>query len=153
MSRSWRATRLIAAADLFGGRLEKYGVREKVIEPFHPWETVDGQEPLLPKPPDGDPRPKIPGTTERNRFPTDGTNVMSVIISERGSVFDITRYGDTDCNGILRAIDQEFEAGLVDEDDPWNAYRPRPWDDSGTKGPADNDDESDVDLDDDENDA
>jgi len=74
MSRSWRTTQLIAAADTFGGRLEKYGVREKLIEAFNPWELIDGQEPIMEKPPNGDAWPKIPGTTERNRFLTDGND-------------------------------------------------------------------------------
>ena len=118
MSRSWRPTRSIAAADLFGGRLE-----EKIIEAQEVWESLRNMIPTMSKKPSAK-FLKIFGTTERNRFLTDGKNVLSVLITERGSVFDITRSGDNDPNEILWAIDQEFEAGLIDEDDPdyWQGY-------------------------------
>lgn len=48
------------------------------------------------KPPNGDALPKIPGTTERNRFLTDGRNVILVMIFERSFLFEITRFGDND---------------------------------------------------------
>lgn len=147
MSRSWRTTRLIAAADLFGGRLEKHGVRETIVEAedVHEWTAKIGA--TLPKGAGG----TIPGTTERSRCLTDGTNIMWVDVSKSGYVSEITRYGDNDCNGILGAIDDEFEAGLIDEDhsDYWGAFEGEvaviPWedfdDDRDDHGEDDDDDE------------
>jgi hypothetical protein len=111
---------LITAADLFGGRLEKYGVREKIIkeQDVHEWAAEQGL--TLPPGAGG----TMPGTTETSRCLTDGTNYMWVEISKRGFVADITRYGDNDPNDILWAIDQEFEAALIDEEHPdyWKGY-------------------------------
>jgi hypothetical protein len=127
----------------FGGRLEKYGVREKMIKPFHLWESIEGQEPIMDKPLNGDALPNIPGTTERNRFLTDGRNVILVMISERSFLFEITRYGDNDPNEILWAIDREFEAGLIDEDHPdyWQGYEWREGRDNPDREPSDDNDE------------
>jgi hypothetical protein len=87
MSTDFRLRRLIPAADLFGGRLEKHGVREKIFN----------------------------GTTEHSRWLTDGTNCIWVDISERGFVAMLTRYGDNDPNAILGAVDKEFDADIIGE--------------------------------------
>src|SRR6516225_3175028 len=44
MSTDFRPRRLITAADLFGGRLEKHGVREIIVEPknVHEWAAEQG---------------------------------------------------------------------------------------------------------------
>src|SRR6516162_2989846 len=121
MSRSWRPTRLITAADLFGGRLEKHGVRERVVkQTYGEWAAAMGV--TLPR--GTNPDAQMEGTTERSRCLTDGTNCMWIEISKRGFVADITRYGDNDANDILKAIDEEFEAGLIDEEHPdyWDGY-------------------------------
>ena len=96
MSRDFRPTRLITAANLFGGRLERRGVRE--VQPERP-ETGF-------------------------RWLSDGENCMCVEISERGFVASITRYGENDPNNILHAIAQEFETDIIDEEHPeyWEGY-------------------------------
>lgn len=124
MSRSWRTTQLIAAADFVWWQTsEVRRAREND-------EAVSSN---------GDALPKIPGTTERNRFLTDGRNVISVMISQRGFLFEVTSYGDNDPNDILWAIDRDSEAGLVDEDHPdyWQAYEWREVRDSPDREPSD----------------
>ena len=120
MSTDFRLRRLIPAADLFGGRLEKHGVREKIVEEqdVHEWAAASGFK--LPPGAGG----KIPGTTEHCRCLTDGTNCIWVDISERGFVAMLTRYGDNDPNEILGAIDKEFDADIIDEEHPefWKDY-------------------------------
>jgi hypothetical protein len=119
MSTDYRPTRLITAADLFGGRLEKHGVRETVVAAKDVHEmaaemglTISGAG------------GKMPGTTERSRCLTDGENCLWVEISKRGFVAMITRYGDNNPNNILNAIDEEFDANLIDEHHPdfWEGY-------------------------------
>lgn len=123
MSRSWRTTRRIAAADLFGGLLEKHGVREKVLEASQVWESLRKMSPTMTQEPSAK-FLEVFGTNNRTRYLTDGTNQVEVSITERGTMLDITHYGDNDPNDILRAIDEEFDAGLIDEDDPdhWQGF-------------------------------
>jgi hypothetical protein len=120
MSRDYIPTRLIRAADLFGGRLEKYRVREKIVEEqdVHDWAAKMGL--TLPAGAGG----KIPGTTATRRCLTDGSNYVWVEISKRGFVAMITRYGDNDCNSILHAMAREFDTEIIDEEHPefWEDY-------------------------------
>jgi hypothetical protein len=89
MATDYQTSELITAADLFGGRLEKHGVREIIVEP----------------------------KTERSRCLTDGTNYTWVKITERGFVDLITRYGSNDPQTILKAIAQEFDTDIYSEHD------------------------------------
>jgi hypothetical protein len=90
-------------------------VRESIVEPKDWREYYAGLGIELPEEAPGG---MMPGTTEHSRCLTDGKNFMWVEISNRGFVADITRYGGNDPNDILWAIDQEFEAGLIDEEHP-----------------------------------
>jgi hypothetical protein len=112
--------RLMTAADLFGGRLEKHGVRESIVEPknVHEWAAEMGFE--LSAGASG----KLPGTTEHRRCLTDGTNYMWVEISKRGFVASITRYGLNGAQTILEAIAQEFDTDIISEHDAefWENY-------------------------------
>jgi hypothetical protein len=152
MSTDFRPGRLIAAADLFGGRLEKHGVREKIFLPTE-WPAEQGfklpplarvrmrrtrdevkaqfETVLLPDMPEkfaqmvkmiDDPIPGIPFTTECFRCLTDGTNYIWVEISNRGFVASITRNGDAQT--ILEAIAQEFDTDIIGEHDAefWENY-------------------------------
>jgi hypothetical protein len=120
MSTDFLPRRLITAADLFGGRLEKHGVRERIVKPkdVHEWAAEMGVE-LAPGA-----SGKLPGTTEHSRCLSDGTNYVWVQISKRGFVALITRYGLNDAQTILDAIAQEFETDIISEHDAefWENY-------------------------------
>jgi hypothetical protein len=120
LSRDYRPTRPIPAAYLFGGRLEKYGVREKIVEgqDVHDWAAEMGV--TLPAGAGG----KLPGTTETSRCLTDGSNYAWVEISKRGFVAMVTFYGLNDCDGILRAMAREFDTEIIDEEHPefWEGH-------------------------------
>jgi hypothetical protein len=91
MSLSFRTVKEIQASDLFGSRLEKYGVREAVSK---------------------DP-------TETDRWLTDGQNYLCVHAGSDGPVLGFTAYGaGGDCRKISHAIMTEFNTGFVFENEP-----------------------------------
>jgi hypothetical protein len=120
MSTDYRPKRLITAANLFGGRLEKHGVREMIVKEQDVHEWAAGMGFKLPEGASG----KIPGTTDALRCLTDGTNYMWVEISKRGFVASISRFGDNNPNNILNAVAEEFDTDLVSDHDPefWEQY-------------------------------
>ena len=90
MSRGWRTTRRITAADLFGGMLETHGVREKVVEASQVWESLRKMSPTMTQEPSAE-FLEVFRTNNLTRYLTDGTNQVEVSLTERGTVFDITR--------------------------------------------------------------
>jgi hypothetical protein len=127
MATDFQPAQSITATDLFGGRLEKHGVREIIIEPMsvHELAARDGYK----LPPGGSGKMLIPGTTEHNRCLTDGTNYMWVKISSCGFfVSSITRYGGNDPQTILKAIAEEFDTDMYSEHDAefWEGYECEP---------------------------
>jgi hypothetical protein len=91
MSMQYRPLKQLRFSDLFDGRLEPFGVRDRLV----------------------------PGeTTELSRCLTDGRNYMWVYSDDCGFVTTIARYG---CNApakILRAISEEFDTDIVSEYEP-----------------------------------
>jgi hypothetical protein len=114
MSTDYVPGRAITAADLFSGRLEKHGVREIIVEPKSVRELAAKQGYELPP---GASEMLIPGTTERKRCLTDGTNYLSVKITQDGFVDIISRNGGNKANTILNAITQEFDTDIFSEHD------------------------------------
>jgi hypothetical protein len=133
MSRDFRPTRLIPAANLFGGRLAKYGVREHISDPKNAekeareWLEREGieltAEAVAEWTRSFEAVAKISAELG-SRCLTDGTNYLWVYISKRGFVEMITRYGDNGCNGILGAVATEFDTEIIDEEHPqfWEDY-------------------------------
>ena len=152
MSTDFRTRRLITAADLFCGRLEKHGVREHIVkeQDFQEWiaqmdiELPEGRRGKLLRAaffgggldfeeqeewaaklglkPE-DPAWKVLGTTERKRCLTDGTNYLWVQISN-GFVASINCTISNEANNILNAIAEEFDTDIISEHDAefWTNY-------------------------------
>jgi hypothetical protein len=121
MSKDFRPSRLITAADLFGGRLKKHGVREIVVE----GQDMQGRAAEMGlNLPEGALGGKMPGTTEYRRCLTDGTNYMWVEISSRGFVASIYCTISNDPDEILNAVAKEFDTDIISEHDVefWEDY-------------------------------
>jgi hypothetical protein len=88
MSTSYRPLKEISAQDLFDGRLEELGIRERAAV----------------------------GSNERSRCLTDGRNYLWVYIDERGNISDLVRYAPNGAPGkIMNAIGQVFETYIASE--------------------------------------
>jgi hypothetical protein len=90
MSTSYAPLKDIRAAELFDGRLEKYGIKEYLTSE----------------------------ATKRHRCLTDGLDYLWVLIDEEGGVIDFTRYGLNDSSEILIAIADTFNTYLASEYEP-----------------------------------
>jgi hypothetical protein len=107
MSRTWRPTKLIVAAELFGGRLAKHGVYERLARADdYSWLTKYGAGKQAAR----KLAAELADPKWNMRWLTDGENCVSVEVSRRGVVVDFTRYGLNDATKILHAIEREFEA-------------------------------------------
>jgi hypothetical protein len=127
MSTDFQLKRPITATDLFGGRLDKHGVREHIAKRQDMPEWATELEPGFALPPEA-PGETQPGTMAQMRCLTDGTNYVWVEISKRGFVAMLTRYGDSDPNAILDAIEAEFDTAIISEHEMdyvefWDLYR------------------------------
>jgi hypothetical protein len=87
MSTDFGLSKKVSAGDLFGGRLEKFGVREHVT----------------------------PDTSERHRLLTDGRNYLHVYITDDGFVSSLTMYGANAPGKILSAIGEAFDTVIFSE--------------------------------------
>jgi hypothetical protein len=103
MSTHFRLSKKVSARDLFGGELEKFGVREHV------------------KPDD---------TSERSRCLTDGNNYLWVFIADGEFVSSLKRYGMNAPGKILSAIAEAFETDIFSEHEPqyWGFDTQEAWD-------------------------
>ena len=102
MSTDFRLSEKVCACDLFGGQLERFGVREHV-----------GAD-----------------TSERSRCLTDGRNYLWVYIADDGFVSSLTRYGANPPKKILNAIAEVFEIEIFSEYEPqfWGFATQGEWD-------------------------
>jgi len=91
----------VSACDLFGGRLEDWGIREQ----------ADSK------------------TDERNRCLTDGRNYVWVSIAEDGLVASLSRYGANAPRKILHAIAETFDTEIFSEHEPqyWGYSTQEEW--------------------------
>jgi hypothetical protein len=92
----------IHARDLFDGRLEKFGVRER--------STAD--------------------TTETSKCLTDGRNCLWISINDAGFVTNISRHRANAPSKILNAIAEAFDADIFSEYEPqyWGFDTQEEWD-------------------------
>jgi hypothetical protein len=97
MSTDFRLLKRILASDLLDGRLEAFGVRERV--------ALDHESVLA-------------RTPETYRCLTDGHNYVWFGVNDDGCVGWITRYGDNDPNQILDAVARANGAEIVSEHEP-----------------------------------
>ncbi|MGJ4899452.1 hypothetical protein ACQR2B_30970 [Bradyrhizobium oligotrophicum] len=102
MSTDFALSKKVTARDLFGGQLEKFGVREQV--------RLD--------------------TSERSRSLTDGRNYLRVYVGDDGFVGCLTRYGATAPEKIINAIAEAFETEIFSEHQPqfWGFATQEEWD-------------------------
>ena len=103
MSTDYGLLKVVAASDLFDGRLEKHGIREDFSNE----------------------------TTERSRLLTDGRNYLWVYIDDAGSVSCLRRYASSGAPGkILGAIADAFETDIASEYEPqfWGFDTQEEWD-------------------------
>ncbi|WP_316189202.1 hypothetical protein [Bradyrhizobium sp. SZCCHNS1054] len=90
MSTDFTLSKKVTARDLFGGQLEKFGVREHVRS----------------------------DTSERSRSLTDGRSYLTVYVADDGFVGCLTRYGANAPGKILNAIAEVFETEIFSEYQP-----------------------------------
>jgi hypothetical protein len=102
MSTDFRLSKSVSARDLFGGDLEKFGVREDIR----------------------------PDTSERSRCLTDGWNYLWVDIAEDGFVSCLSRYAGNAAGKILDAIAEALETEIFSEYVPqfWGFDTKEEWD-------------------------
>jgi hypothetical protein len=102
MSTDFILNKTVSARDLFGGDLEKFGVREHIR----------------------------PDTSERSRCLTDGRNYLWVYIAENGFVGCLSRYAGNAPGKILDAIAEAFETEIFSEYEPqfWSFDTKEEWD-------------------------
>jgi hypothetical protein len=101
MSTHFILSRKVSADELFGGRLERFGVREHVAS----------------------------ATTEQSRCLTDGRNCLWVCLTEDGFVGSISRYGANAPGKIIGAISNAFETYVFSEYEPqyWGFETEEEW--------------------------
>jgi hypothetical protein len=97
----------VRAHDLFGGRLDTFGIREEVAS----------------------------DTSERKRCLTDGRNYLWVHLTEDGFVDSLVRYGANAPGKILAAISETFETDVFSEYEPqyWGFDTKEEWDNAWKK--------------------
>ena len=102
MSISFHLSDKVSVRDLFGGRLEKFGVREHVN----------------------------PETSEKHRILTDGNNYVHVYMADDGFVQSLTRYAGNEARKILEAIIETFDTQIFSEHEPqyWGFETQQEWD-------------------------
>jgi hypothetical protein len=102
MSTDYRISKEVSASDLFGGRLERFGIREHVT----------------------------PETSETQRCLTDGRNFVWVWLTEDNFVSCLTRYGFNPPQKILNAISKLLDAEIFSEYQPqyWGFDTQEEWD-------------------------
>jgi len=102
MSTSFHLSDKVSVRDLFGGRLEKFGVREHVN----------------------------PETSEGHRILTDGNNYLHVYMADDGFVACLTRFGWNVSGNILGAIIETFDIEIFSEYEPkyWGFETQQEWD-------------------------
>ena len=107
MSTDFNFSRELTAHDLFGERLNRFGIREHV--------TSD--------------------TDERKRCLTDGRNYLWVYLTEDGLVGCLSRYGANAPRKILSAIAETFDTEIFSEYEPdyWGYDTQEEWDDAMKK--------------------
>ena len=104
MSTDYRPLEKVQACDLFDGRLEAFGVRERI---------------------------KPDETTEQRRCLTDGRNYLWVYINDDGQISFFTRYFPGGNPGkILKAIAEACDTDIVSEYEPqfWGFETQEKWD-------------------------
>jgi hypothetical protein len=129
MSTDYRPRKRITEADLFDGRLEKYGIHEHFAKPKTVAEFCAdiGAKPrpgtenniidqlktkeITVHRPDGSSSVHV----ATFRVLTDGSNYVHVDSTD-GIVSTVTRYGVNDDHKIIAVIEQEFEPELMDEE-------------------------------------
>jgi hypothetical protein len=104
MSTDFTLWKEVRARDLFGGRLERFGVREHVAS----------------------------DTSERRRCLTDGRHYLWADIDDDGFVSSLTRYGANAPRKILHAIAEVFKTEIFSENEPqfWGFATQEEWDTS-----------------------
>lgn len=102
MSTDFILSRKVSADELFGRRLERFGVRERVTS----------------------------ATTKQSRCLTDGRNCLWVYLTDDGFVGSISRYGVNAPSKILGAIINAFETEVFSEHEPqyWGFETAEEWD-------------------------
>ena len=102
MSTDFRLSDKVSVRDLFGGQLEKFGVREHVN----------------------------PETSEGHRILTDGNNYLHVYMADDGFVACLTRFGWNVSGNILGAIIETFDIEIFSEYEPkyWGFETQQEWD-------------------------
>jgi hypothetical protein len=102
MSTDYMLAKKVSARELFGGQLEKLGIRERIA----------------------------PEASERERCLTDGRNYLWVYTDDDGSVSCLSRYGADAPGKILNAIAEVFETEIFSEFEPqfWGFDTQEDWD-------------------------
>ena len=102
MSTDFRLSDKVSVRDLFGGRLQKFGVREHVN----------------------------PETSEKHRILTDGNNYVHVYMADDGFVQSLTRYAGNEARKVLEAIIETFDTQIFSEHEPqyWGFETQQEWD-------------------------
>ena len=102
MSTDFGLSKKVSAGDLFGGRLEKFGVREHVNSE----------------------------TSEDHRILTDGNNYLHVYMADDGFVQSLTRYAGNEARKVLEAIIETFDTQIFSEHEPqyWGFETQQEWD-------------------------
>jgi len=102
MSTDFSLSKKISACDLFGGRLQKFGIQEHVSSE----------------------------TDEARRCLTDGRNYLWVYLTEDGQVGGLSRYGANAPSKILNAIAEAFDTEIFSEHEPqfWGFDTQAEWD-------------------------
>jgi hypothetical protein len=102
MSTYFKLSKTVSAADLFGGELEKFGVREHIA----------------------------PATNETSRCLTDGRHYLWVYLTDDGLVSWLSSYFPNVPIKILDAIAEKFETEIFSEHEPqyWGFDTQEEWD-------------------------
>jgi hypothetical protein len=90
MSKDYRTAQNIKMADLFDGRMEKYGITEELDSP----------------------------RTSKSRCLRHGENSLWVNADATGGVSELTSYSTNDPTNILHAVAQKFDTEIWTEDEP-----------------------------------
>jgi hypothetical protein len=102
MSTHYRPLERVRASDLFGGRLENFGIREHINDE----------------------------TNQTAKCLTDGRNYVWVYVDQDGFIDSLCRYGLNSPRKVLNAVADAFDTDIVSEYDPqyWGFETHEEWD-------------------------